>query len=419
MESQFALRRYARLSVFFLALALLSFFYNSRDVEESLLPASVFSPSSAFAARPPRSKNVEVSKQNGMNFLATVSMELSKVELRRFLERYSQLYEFEYYIDRRVDPTTRLSGSFSNETLVSTIDKMLSEVDLSYCIVDNSFLYIGPREAGGEALLLFYLKRQEASEEKKVPRQVVEKLNGTIDFTFAPYEEMSESFQALARRSRLRFGGFENIPFDRRRGATFKDVSVTNLLTVMLLGFNADYRYDSKQGSIKPTALNRIETVSRYYPKDSDFAIDKNLNPNVSFREISLENETFICATGRFDDMAALEYEYARHFANVWSEKARDAQDPTPTRKNTTNEKKSTKKDSTASHIEITGTIANKPLRALFDYLKKNSDISCSLDSSMKSAGITLDTRITCEFDRSDINETAKIIQRDRRSGDR
>ena len=63
-----------------------------------------------------------------------------------------------------------------------------------------------------------------------------------------------------------------------------------------------------------------------------------------------------------------------------------------------------------SSHIEVSGAITNKTLRDLFSYLKKNSKITCELDPSFETKGITLDTRITCEFNQSDVKEIASII---------
>ena len=377
---------------------------GSGDVSTDSEQVSSLNASNVLLASQPAKNSF---KQNGMNFLAPVSMELAGVELLPFLERYSQLYEFPFFIDRRVDPSILLFGSFTDVTLITALDQMFAEVDLSYCIVDNVFLYVGPKEAAGEALLLFNLKREEIVE--SFPRQIGEKLNARISFEFKPYEEPRNSFSSLAKRARLKFSGFDKTPFDRWRGASFDDVVVADLLTIMGLGFNVDYRYDAATGTIKPTALNREQKAVRYYERVYGLQIDKEKYKNCSFVETTFNGEPAIRVAGIFRELASVEYEYALIRSKAWSELARQAQDPNMTSK-TPRSKRVKDSPEKSSHIEVSGAITNKTLRDLFSYLKKNSKITCELDPSFETKGITLDTRITCEFNQSDVKEIASII---------
>ncbi|MBR4752973.1 MAG: hypothetical protein IK077_14550 [Thermoguttaceae bacterium] len=385
---------------FFLFLTVVSGIFEARL-------CSTFLPSREAVANPVAKKKSPGgnSNQNGMNFFAPVSMELSEVELQTFLERYSELYEFPFFIDRRVDPTTLVSGSYTDVPLVSALADILERVDLSYCVVDNVFLYVGPKQAAGEALLLFYLKRAQLFEE--YPRQIAEKLGATIDFEIQPYSEPQSSFQALAKRSRLKFSGFEKTPFDLWRGVALKNVTVADVLTVMTIGFNVDYQYESSSGSIKPTSLNRRQKVMRFYPKEYAAKIKKKDHPNCSFHETTYENEPSICVTGFFEEVALVEYEFFQIWQEELSEQAKPAHSTESTSKSTKNSRSN---NSSSTHAEVTGTVSNKTLNDLFAYLKKNTKITCVLDDSLASTGVTLDTRVTCEFNHSDVNDIASII---------
>ena len=376
------------------------------SVFEASLYSEILSPSKAVAEPIAKKKSTgDNSNQNGMNFFAPGSMELSDVELHSFLERYSELYEFPFFIDRRVDPTTLVSGSYTDVPLVSALADLLEKIDLSYCVVDNVFLYIGPKQAAGEALLLFYLKRSQLFEE--YPRQIAEKLSATIDFEIPPYTEPQKSFQALAKRSRLKFSGFDKTPFDLWRGVTLENVAVADVLTIMTIGFNVDYRYDSPSGSIKPATLNRRQKVMRYYPKESVSKIKKKNYPNCSFHETTYENEPAVCVTGVFEDVALVEYDCFQIYQEEMSEQAKPAHSTESASRSVKNSKTD---DSSSTHAEVTGTVANKTLHDLFAYLKKNTKITCVLDDSLASTGVTLDTRVTCEFKHSDVNDIAAII---------
>ena len=368
----------------------------------------LMSSQSAYAAQPRRGNNV--SKQNGMNFLTVTTVEINGVELQKFLDKYSELYEFEYFIDRRVDPTTLISGSFTNETFIKVIDDMFQKVNLSYCIVNNSFLYVGPQKAASEALLLFSLKRSQLEDRKEIPRAVADKLNSTIDFSITPYSEAKKAFDDLSKRSHVKFNGFEKTPFDRWRGGSFQNVVVSDLLTIMLLGFNVDYRYDSEKAVIKPTALNRSQRVTRYYPLLYATNINRDNYPKCNFLETSYQNEPVLRVSGQFTDVAEVEYQFSNLRRMEWSEQAKLAQDPNMTRNSLQSRKSSDESSKKNGRFEVSGTIANKQLRDVFAYLKNNSNIVCVLDPSLETLGISQETRISCEFNRSDIHEIAEII---------
>ncbi len=388
----------------------LSFLYLASffsDLNESL-PSSYAFPSDVMGAPTSKQRTTNNYNQNGINFLAPVSMELSAIELQSFLERYSQLYEFSYFIDRRVDPTTLVSGSYTDVAFISALSGILEEVDLSFCIVNNVFLYVGPQKAAGEALLLFYLKRKQLGED--YPRQVAEKLSSMIDFEIQPYSKPQDTFQALAKRSRLKFSGFDKTPFDLWRGSSFESVIVADLLMIMALGFNVDYSYDARLGAIKPTALDRTQKVMRYYPKEYAAQINKKNHPKCSFQETTLGNEPVICVTGIFEDVALVEYECSQNSLYELGEEAKPAHSTESTSQLTRGSKSNERlQGNSTQHIEVSGTVSNKTLNDLFIYLK-NSGILCSLDPSMESLGVTLNSRITCKFNHSKIDDIARII---------
>lgn len=342
------------------------------------------------------------------NFFSIMSMESSGVELWKFLDRYSERYGFSYFIDRRVDPSTILSGAFVDQTFITILEDLLEKVELSFCVVNNSFLYIGPRDSAGEALLLFHLKREQFNNPKnKIPRLIIEKLNSEIDFTIEEYALASEVFGSFAKRSRLKFSGYDKTPFDRWRGGTYKNVIVSDMLVILGLGFNVDYQYDSKTGTIKPIPYNMFfQEVTRYYPRVLATQIDPQKHPRCEIREESLNGENVIKVTGTFYNVACIEYEFSQIRRKNWSEQVRiEFNGNSPLF-----EKESMDSTSEYSHMEVTGTVLNKSLRDLFAYLKNSTNIKCVLDPSMKEVGITMDSKISCEFKNSDIDDIAQII---------
>lgn len=390
--------------VLFLFVTLIFCFISSYGTD-NIIVGRILTNESRAAETQDSSYKKDYSVNNGLNFLGPVTMEVSNIELLRFLKTYSEIYDFSFFIDRRIDPATKLSGSFISTPLVTVLDEIFTKAGLSFCIVNNVLLYVGPCGAAGEALALFSIKSQQMK--KKAPRIVAEKLNSKIDFEIEEYACPSDIFYALGKRARLKFSGYEKTPFDRWRGGSYSRVVVSDMLILMSLGFNVDYCYDPDSATIKPCSLDRDQKVSRHYTRVYAVQLDQSKYPRCVFSENTFEGEPVISVIGSFRDVARVEYDYSTIRRKAWSEEMKITLDigNIPRSERVPNSNKSSR-----THVEVTGAIANQSLENLFEYLKNTAKIRCVLDPSIQAVGITLDTRISCEFRHSNTKEIARII---------
>ena len=104
-----------------------------------------------------------------------------------------------------------------------------------------------------------------------------------------------------------------------------------------------------------------------------------------------------------------MEYECSQNSLYELGEEAKPAHSTESTSQLTRGSKSNERLQGNSTHIEVSGTVSNKTLNDLFIYLK-NSGILCSLDPSMESLGVTLNSRITCKFNHSKIDDIARII---------
>ncbi len=347
-----------------------------------------------------------------------VSATLEGSSLASILERYSEIYGFAYFIDRRVDPTTLVAGSFVDVPFVDALRKMLDDAELSFCVLNGSVLCVAPKDAAGELLLLCALRREAAAE---LPKNVAQRLTATIDFAVEDFAEPAATFERLASRSRLKFAGFDKTPFDRWRRAEFKNVVVSDLTTLLLFGFDVDYRYDAAEKAIRPATLDRSRQVERVYPEADAAKLRKSDYPNCQFAVARLDGKDAVQVSGPFAEVAQIEYAVSLIKRERWADEARRNADRRTARAEAdaaanvanadgkTNGKRNS--DATGGKRKVvSGSIKNKTLKDVFAFLKTNVGLECSLAPSATAAGLNLSTRVSCEFRNADAQKIAATL---------
>ncbi len=393
MKLHFSIDTLSRIALGALCLAIVG------DLTVTLVSGTHFQ-TNVFAAKRAPEKRTEHARNS---FFKQVSLELDGVQLIDFLDRYSKLYDFDFFLDRRVDPTKLVSCSVSKAPLIDAFDAAFSNANLSFCVVDNSFLYVGPEDSGAEAQLLFQIKRSEL-ELGGTPQTVVQRLTSTIDFQIAPYAEPSDIFQSLARRAQIKCQGFDALPFDRWRAASFENVAVANLITIFALGFNAEFQYDSEAKAVKPTPIDRARNATLLYDSKTTAELDRSQFRNCTFQDEGATTRI----TGAFEELMRVEAEIAKTRRQAFENEAKlDAQDE---ERQDEVKRPKPRASSRSGKALVSGAVVNKPLRDVFAYLEKNSGILCELDPSMETAGVTLDTRVTCEFKNADARKIGNAI---------
>ncbi|MBP3532284.1 MAG: hypothetical protein J6K25_14090 [Thermoguttaceae bacterium] len=347
-----------------------------------------------------------------------VSLTLDGSPLVSVLERYAEIYQFAYFIDRRVDPSTSVAGSFVDVPFVDALRKMLDDAELSFCVLNGSVLCVAPKDAAGELLLLCALRREAAAE---FPKTVAQRLTATVDFAVEDFAEPAATFERLANRSRLKFAGFDKTPFDRWRGAEFKNVVVSDLTTLLLFGFDVDYRYDAAEKAIRPATLDRTRQVERVYPEADAAKLRKTDYPNCRFAAARLDGKDAVQVSGSFADVAQVEYAVSLIKRERWADEARRNADRRTARAeadaaaNVANAdgKTNGKRNSGATGGKrkvVSGSIKNKTLKDVFAFLKTNVGLECSLAPSATAAGLNLSTRVSCEFRNADAQKIAATL---------
>lgn len=385
-----------------------------RNLRGVLFGAALVSASTLYAAGP----NDNPAENR---LFEPVSATLEGAPLASILERYSEIYGFTYFIDRRVDPATAVAGSFVDVPFVDALRKMLDDAELSFCVLNGSVLCVVPKDAAGELLLLCALRREAAAE---LPKNVAQRLTATVDFAVEDFAEPAATFERLASRSRLKFIGFDKTPFDRWRAAEFKNVVVSDLTTLLLFGFAVDYRYDAAEKAIRPATLDRSRQVERVYPEVDAAKLRKSEYPACQFAAARLDGADAVQVSGPFADVAKVEYAVSLIKRERWADEARRNADRRTARAEadaaanvaSADGKTNGKRKSSATGGKrkvVSGSIKNKTLKDVFAFLKTNVGLECSLAPSATAAGLSLSTRVTCDFRNADAPKIAATLAKE------
>ncbi len=343
-------------------------------------------------------------------FFEPISSTVDGASLESILTRYSEVYGFTYFIDRRVDPSTPVAGSFVDVPFVDALRQTLDAADLSFCVLNGSVLCVLPGDAAGELLLLCASRREAAA---KLPKNVAQRLTASLDFAVEDFAEPAATFERLASRSRLKFAGFDKTPFDRWRAVEFKNVVVSDLTTLLLFGFGVDYRYDEAENAVRPVALDKKRRVERVYPAEDAAKLRKSEYPECEFAPARLDGTDAVRVSGPFSAVAKVEYAVSLIKRERWAAEAKQNADRRTARAEAAAGKANGKRKSNATAGKrkvVSGSIKNKTLKDVFAYLKTNVGLECSLAPSATAAGLSLSTRVSCEFRNADAEKIAALL---------
>lgn len=190
-----------------------------------------FVPFAAFA---------EASESNSALWMKRTSVQWSAVPLRESLRRFAELQQFDFVLDRRVDPSLPLEFEATHRELGPLLDDLAASLGLG-CFLLDSVAYIGPKESTD--LLPKLLAEQRKESDKLSPRWKTvlrRKITLQIPFLGKPKEILGD----LADRHGFRWTGLETLPHDLWDENTFSG-TLDETLTLLLIGFGMDYKIET------------------------------------------------------------------------------------------------------------------------------------------------------------------------------
>lgn len=308
-----------------------------------------------------------------------------------FLRLRSESDGFSFLLDRRIDPSAPVTILASSIPLIEGLARGAESAGFQFALIGNLF-YVGPKDAAG-TLLLDRAIRNDRRFFSANPD--FKRLTAPIRFAAADGVVPSELLTGAAKQVKMSWEKLDLMPFDCWRKIAPTQLPAEDVFSLVLIGFNVTWQLDDKRPILRPIAFRPDEIVARTYPIDAAEKIDRSSFADVKWEIIA----GTVRASGPFKAMAQVEYaigkeEMKRLFA------AGDSLAPdTPTGP-----------PSPDAERMITGFVQQVPLKTVFDSFEKQLGVVCLLDSSAERLGISLETRVSCRFDKAEKKRALKIL---------
>lgn len=179
-----------------------------------------------------------------------ISVAWQKQELGKALERLTETGSLELWLDRRVDPTQRVSTTFSDVLVEDAIDDLVKQYKLSALRIGN-LVYVGPpRTARGLAALLL----QARAAPTEASPQVLEKWRRATPVRWPRLTQPGQLLEKLLADAGVKFTGLEQVPHDLWAQRNSSPLPLSDQVVLILAGFDltCDISTDGLQCRIVP-----------------------------------------------------------------------------------------------------------------------------------------------------------------------
>jgi hypothetical protein len=183
------------------------------------------------------------------------------------LSRFAETQKIGLLIDRRIDPQIPLHFESTNQSLKHVLQSLAESLDLA-CVFFDSTVYLGTKNATEILPELLAAKRREL---EKLPNRRAILFRQKLSFKIPFLSEPKEILQNLATQHSFHWKNPELLPHDLWDEKTLTGLSLDELLTLLLIGFDLTFEIEENgktlifvplQNSSKQTSTVTAETHS-------------------------------------------------------------------------------------------------------------------------------------------------------------
>lgn len=199
---------------------------------------------------------------------AMVGIEFSGGEIREELTRFAKNQKLHFFLDRRVDPGLVLQIRVPLSPIGDVFSELARSVELEFCEIGH-IAYFGPPGSVAKLQGSRFLIR-ERMEELSLKTQLA--FQQPIALKIRKLETPREILLKLADRMKISILNPEVIPHDHWPELDFSNIRGCDLLSLLLVGFDATYEIsrDGTRIRIVPIPVN----ITERFPMESVFAPD-------------------------------------------------------------------------------------------------------------------------------------------------
>jgi hypothetical protein len=313
---------------------------------------------------------------------ATIHWE--RVPLRDAVGRLNELFDEPIFVDRRVDPTLRISLNVDGATLPEVLERLAASASLGVSELPPLH-YLGPRSAADQLRTVATVRREEVGRLPAARRGALERKQA---LTWPRITEPRKLISALVERRGWRVGGAERIPHDLWPAGELPALALGDQLTVLLIGFDLTFEAKAAEQTLNIVPLKTV-TLNRRYRLQGEFSNPDALLQQVPAAQARVEGAT-ISVDARLED-----HEQLAEILRGRAARARRAQ------------------VQRAPKQVYTLRVQEQPVGAVLNELGARLGWSIEIDSqAIRAAGLSLEKRISFSVANSDQNALLDALLR-------
>jgi len=197
-----------------------------------------------------------------------VGIEWSSTTLRPAMQTLARNQGVFIWIDRRIDPGYEVQFVSDGVSLDAALRRFAASFGAGVGYMD-SVAYLGPRDAASKLATLVALRSEEV---RKAPAAAG---NAWLDRRPWQWDELAVPRELLARlasETGFTIKGLEQVPHDLWPAADLPALSAVERLSLVLVGFELTFEFDSDFQEIRLVPLPRTATLVRNYAHRGDLA---------------------------------------------------------------------------------------------------------------------------------------------------
>lgn len=188
------------------------------------------------------------------------TIQWQRVTLQNALGRLHEVFDEPVFVDRRTDPSQRVSLEIEDATLSDVLQALSAAASLGYSKLQQ-LRYIGPTAAAEQLRTVAEVRRAEAD---RLPASMRASLELKQSLTWPRLTEPRQLITKLVERRGWRIGRAERIPHDLWTAGELPAMALTDQLTVLLLGFDLTYEIKLAERTLEIVPLEKV-TIRREY----------------------------------------------------------------------------------------------------------------------------------------------------------
>ena len=183
---------------------------------------------------------------------STATIHWQGVPLGETLDRLKLLFNDPVFVDRRVDPSQRVTLDMSASSAEQVLGGIADACGLDVARL-GKLLYLGPASAAGRLRPLANLRSRDVA---RLPADVRSSLLGRHSLSWARLSEPRHIANTAAEQSGWRIVDAEIIPHDLWTANELPELNLADELTVLLIGFDLTFEFEGEEHAIRIVPLS-------------------------------------------------------------------------------------------------------------------------------------------------------------------